>query len=331
MKFLSLALSGFLYSIFWIIGGTASLLPWRVRQGLAFVLGGIWFWILPFRRRVILHNLSLVFPRESGESMDEFRDRCNEIARRNMRHNILFLIEFLERFHWAPADVERRLVIQGWEHVEGLMHSKRGAFIMTAHIGNWELMTVAGSLKGMPLSILTRFLRNPVFDRIWVWSRRRFGMELLQETGSGMQIIRAIRKGRFVGFIMDQHTGEPHGLETEFLGLPAWSPKGLAILATRLDAPVLPACILRRADGRFDVKIAAPIEVPAALAPQARAGTSSGRTESGPLSLKELESHVRLCNQVMEGWIREHAEQYLWLHKRFKNFVDYRARLPWEL
>ena len=119
------------------------------------------------------------------------------------------------------------------------------------------------------------------------------------------------------------HTGEPHGLESEFLGLKAWCPKGLAILATRLDAPVLPACILRQEDGRFVIRVEAPIEVPAAL--------GKGRAESGPLSREELESHVKLCNRVMEGWIRSYPEQYLWLHKRFKNLIDYRSRLPWEL
>ncbi len=320
---MSWLLSAFFYGIFWLVGWSARLLPWGLRRWLARTLGFVWFWMLPFRRRVILHNLALAFPRHSGESMFEFRARSEVLCRRNLEHYVLFLIEFFERFHWRAADLDRRVDVEGWEHVDKLMKEKRGAFVMTAHIGNWELMTVTGALLGMPISLVTRFLRNPIFDRVWVWSRRHFGLQLLQESGSGLAIVKAIRRGRFVGFIMDQHTGEPHGLESQFLGLKAWCPKGLAILATRLDAPVLPACIVRGEDGRFKIRVESPIEVPESL--------GKGRAGSGPLSREELESHVRLCNRVMEGWIRAHAEQYLWLHKRFKNLVDYRSRLPWEL
>ena len=240
--------------------------------------------------------------------------------------------EVFERFSW---DDEKARSMGNWDHIEkmrALMEEEKGFFFLTLHLGNWESLTRIGCAEGLKLSIITRFLRNPVFDRVWVRSREKFGLELLAESGSGISAIKAVKKGRALGFIADQHTGEPHGIPSVFLGQEAWCPKALAIMSHRLKAPILPIAIVRDMEsGKFDIFVKDVLTFPR-LDSEDPAFDEKLCSGSSSLNQEGIEYHIRLCNEAIEGWIREHPEQYLWIHKRFKNFVDYsKDPLPWEL
>jgi KDO2-lipid IV(A) lauroyltransferase len=318
-------LENIIYGAFWTLGALIHAVPFPLKRAFARVMAALWFHGFRFRRQIILHNLARVFPRQSGETMGDFRARCEALAEKNLRHVVLSFLEILERFRWGRDIIGSQVEVHGHEHAARLGREKQGYFFLTAHLGNWELITIAGVFLGYPLAILTKRLRNGFFDRIWIRSRRRYGLELLEETGSGLALARAVRRGKAVGFILDQHTGEPHGIETKFLGLDAWCPKGLAILSEKLQAPILPAYMLRQDDGRFVLEIEPPLEFP-----RLRESPNELRTESGHLTDAGLRYHIAVCNGNMEKWILKSADQYLWLHRRFKNVLDYSSPLPWE-
>jgi Kdo2-lipid IVA lauroyltransferase/acyltransferase len=245
MNFLFRTVVALLYFGFQVTGYLIYLVPFVIKRFAATVLAWIWFHIVPLRRDVMLLNVSLVFTRRLEESNTVFKHRCEDLVMRNMRHMLLMLLEILERFAWTDETVAKKVDWHGYPHLKKLMDSKKGYFVLSAHLGNWELITRAACAIGVPVTIITRFLRNPILDAVWVRSRKRFGLELLSESGSGLAVVRAVQRGRALGFISDQHTGQPHGIKTEFLGLEAWCPKALALMADRLKAPILPAFILR--------------------------------------------------------------------------------------
>ena len=317
-------LGAIVYRTLWIGGGLVFLLPFSVKDGLARVAASFWFHIVRFRRHIILQNLALVFPRESQESVAAFQFRCEHLAERHLRHVVLTFLEMLERFHWDARVLDRRIRVEGLENSRPQREAGQGAFFLTAHLGNWELISLVGKLLHIRLAIITKALRNSFFDRVWVRSRLSYGLELLEESGSGLAIARGIRQGKAIGFILDQHTGEPHGIECEFLGLPAWCPKGLAILSTRLQAPILPAYLIREEDGNFTLHMEAPLRFP-----EIEAKNPLLCTESGSLTEAGLRYHISICNENMKKWILQAPDQYLWLHRRFKNILDYRRPLPW--
>jgi KDO2-lipid IV(A) lauroyltransferase len=305
-------LGDLLYSLLWTLGLCVYLLPYRVKFLIAYSVASFWFYVFPFRLKVILHNLALVFPRQPGESVSDFRTRCEALARANLRHMVLSFIEVLERFHWKKASRGKRFVVEGKENLKFHQDDpKKGFFCLTAHLGNWELITWVAMAIDVRLSIITRYLRNPFFDQLWRRSRYAFGLELLEESGSGLAVVRALKRGRAIGFIFDQHTGEPHGIESKFLGYPAWSPKALAIITAKLPVPILPAFVYRDERGVSHVVIEPPLAY---------------RAES---SEDALRYHVEQCNAKIGEWVRAHPDQYLWMHRRFKNFFDYRQALPW--
>jgi KDO2-lipid IV(A) lauroyltransferase len=324
-------LAGVIGQFLQLIGFVVYVIPFSLKRNAARVLAFFWFYVLQFRRRIMLLNVAMVFPRRKEESNAAYQTRCEGIVRQNMEHILLMLLELLERFYWTEETVSRKVQWHGYTHLKSLLDSKKGFFFLSAHLGNWEILTRAGCAIGIPLSVITRFLRNPVFDRIWVQSRRRFGLDLLSESGSGLAAVRAVQKGRALGFMADQHTGEPHGLEAQFLGHKAWCPKALALMADRLGAPILPAFIIRDPQtGHHHVYFEEILRFPELEASHPH--NRSLRTASGTLNAEGMKYHIEVCNAVQEKWIRNYPEQYLWMHKRFKNIVDYgKEALPWEL
>ena len=297
------------YAALWLWGGLLYLLPFRLKQAVAWLLGLALFEGLRVRRNVTLHNLATALPREPDETMGAFRNRCESLGRRHYAHLVLNFFETLERFHWTEDFLRRHVRIDGFEHIQRLQADGRGFFFLTAHLGNWELISLVGRLLGVRLTIITRYLRNRFADELWKRSRLRYGVELLEESGSGLGILRALREGKAVGFILDQFTGEPHGIQARFFGVTTWCPKGLAILSQKRNTPVVPAYLVREPGGSYRVIVEAPLVLP----------------QEG------IVAHVEACNQNIETWARRYPEQYLWVHKRFKGSLDYAAPLPWFL
>ncbi len=319
-------LGTFAHAFLYIVGFFVFHCPFIIKKLFARSFSTLWFYVLLFKKNVILHNLAFVFPRKSDESMKAFKLRCETLARENMVHMVLCLFEILERYHWTQKTVEERVQLSGFEHVHELQKKNQGFFFLTAHLGNWELITFVGIKIGIRLAIITKYLRNKFANALWIKSRKNYGLELLDESGSGLAVVKCIRRGGAVGFILDQHTGEPHGIEAKFLGRSAWCPKGLAILSQRLECPVVPSFLLRLEDGTFRLHFLAPLSFPLI-----KHSDREYCTESSSLTTKALRYHIGICNEIMEGWILRYPDQYLWMHKRFKNVLNYSAPLSWQL
>ena len=287
--------------------------------------GSWWlFDVIGLRRHVVLHNLVRVFPRSQEESQGEYRARLERLGRANYEQMILFFWELLERSAWTQARCSERIRVHGFGRVRELIDQKKGFFFLTAHLGNWELISKAGVGIGIPLAIITRYLRNLFWNEVWVHLRQAYGLELLEEFGSGLQVVKAIRRGRAVGFMMDQHTGDPHGILARFLGVECMCSKGLAVLSMRLEAPIVPAFLIRAADGTHDLHFEAPVDWS-----DLEKLISCGELKSGSVDVHRY--HIERCNEIMESWIRQNPAQYLWLHKRFKGVFLYEDPLPWAL
>jgi len=294
------------------------MLPFFVKSFLAHLLSLLWFYVIRFKRKVMLLNLSKVFPRKKQESTREFKQRCESLAQKNMHHLILLVFEALERPFYREKDKGRKFFVSGDENLFKYIREGQGVFFLTSHLGNWEIMTVLGVLLNFPLDIIGRYLRSPFWDYLLKKSRLSAGVGLIEEKNSGIHIIRSIKSARMVGFMADQHTGDPHGLPSTFLGIEdAWTPKGLTILAARLKAPILPAYIYRDKKGSHQLVIEEALEFNF----QDKKVTSNS---------EDMKNHLLLINKKMEEQILKHPEQYNWMHKRFKRAFNYKTeKLPW--
>ena len=278
---------GLLFPVAWVL----AYLPPGLGLAVGRRLGDALWWLLPRRRRVTLDNLARSFGRE--QSPAELR----RLGRRSFQHVGMNLIEGC-RYFLRPTDVMlSRVRMDGDEHLRTAVAQGRGVLILTAHYGNWELLAAAHSLTGLPLSIVIRPLDHPLLDDLAARFRRRSGAELIIKRQAVREVLQALRRQRLVGILLDQNATRAEGVFVPFFGVPASTSKGLAILALRTGAPVLPVVLRRDPDGRHCVDVGAPIPPP-----------SDG----------DVTTYTARFNQVLEATIRRAPEQWLWMHARWR-------------
>jgi KDO2-lipid IV(A) lauroyltransferase len=253
-------------------------------------LGDLAWAVLARRRGVALDNLRRAFRAERDDA------ELHHIARRSFQHLGMSLVEVCV-FMFRPSDVLlRRVEIDGLEHLKEAAVQGRGVLLLTAHLGNWELLAAAHPLAGLPLSVVLRPLEQPQLDRVVERVRRRTGAELIRKRRALRDVLDALRRGRMVGVLLDQNATRAEGIFAPFFGTPASTSRSLAVIALRTEAPVVPIFIRRLERGRHL------IEVRPVLPPTER----------------DVVAFTASFNEAIEAAIRRAPEQWFWMHKRWK-------------
>jgi KDO2-lipid IV(A) lauroyltransferase len=284
----------FEYLLASLVIGFLKALPFRVSVGLGAFFGRL-FYMGDRRHQVVaLDNLRSALGREKSE---EELQRIAVAAFQNLGRSSA---EFVRFSGMADAEIQRRVDIEGWEHYLAARAEGRGVVYVTAHFGNWELMATALAFKGFPIHVVARPLDNPYLDRMVNGWRGRGGNQVLNKRIAAAEIIRLLRSRETVGFLMDQNTARDEAVFVDYFGRPAATHKGLAIVALRTGAPMLPVFILREKD-RFRVVIEKPLKI-----------VRTGKLE------EDIFRTTALFTQVIESYVRRYPDHWLWVHRRWK-------------
>ena len=186
-----------------------------------------------------------------------------------------------------------------------LLGAGRGLFILTGHLGCWELLGgwLAATLaaEGLPpLAVVTGTLHNPAVDRLVQDRRRRLGLLPLPRSQGARPLLKQLQAGGAVAVLLDQNTRSDQ-VNAHFFGRPAPTPAGLARLALRHGVPVLPLAVARHRDGHQ-------VQMLSALEPMARV---QDVTED------EVVAFTTACNERLEELIRRNPAQWVWFHDRW--------------
>ncbi len=193
------------------------------------------------------------------------------------------------------------IAIDGNEHLKAALASHGRALLLTAHLGNWELLTLANRLLGYPLTVVVRPLDSAVMNAAAERLRRKTGVEIIAKRDALRPILAALRDGRVVGILLDQNASRREGVFVPFFGRAASTSRGLAVLAVRTGTPVVPVFIRREGPGRHRVVIRPAVGVP--------------ETSDVESAITELTAR---CTAAIEAAVRETPEQWLWLHDRWR-------------
>ena len=190
--------------------------------------------------------------------------------------------------------------VDGWDVVERAMAQGRGILFVTGHLGNWEL---AGSFVAsrVPLEAVARRMQNPLFDEYLTKTRRRIGMSVIHDADAVKRVPRAIREQHAVAFLVDQGAVGLASTWVPFFGRLAKTPRGPAVFALRLGAPVVFGAALRQPDGRYAI------------------GFEEVRTEPTGEREADVDRIVTEYTATLERWVRRAPEQYFWHHRRWKH------------
>jgi KDO2-lipid IV(A) lauroyltransferase len=255
---------------------------------------------LSARTRVrIRSNLEVAFPNLDPTQRDT-------MMRASARHFGFMLAEVAWLSRAAPEAVRTLCDIEGIEHLRSALEEGRGAMMITAHCGNWELLSARIPVAGIPLTAAVRRLDDPRLDQLVTTLRTRFGTEILPRSPTaGRQLARALTRNRVVGLLIDQDIRDVPGVFVPFFDRPAWTPSGAATLALRLRSPVIPAFIHRRPDGSHKAEFHPPLARPEA--------------DSLQTQIEELTATSTKC---IEEQIRAHSAQWVWMHRRWRTRPD---------
>ncbi|HWR97811.1 MAG TPA: lysophospholipid acyltransferase family protein [Candidatus Methanoperedens sp.] len=205
------------------------------------------------------------------------------------------------------AELLGRVEFEGVEHLRAALAGGRGAFILSGHCGNWELLG-ARLAREVPLTSVARAMANPLVGELVERQRQAAGVRTIDARGAVRGILRALQRGEVVGMLLDQSALRSERVFVPFLGRPAATNFSLAMLALKTGAPVLPAFAARDATGRHRVWISPPIPVADSGDRAQRIGVSTARYTA-----------------AIEKYVRRYPEQWFWVHNRWK-----RTREPGE-
>lgn len=192
-----------------------------------------------------------------------------------------------------------RVEVIGLDIMEEARDSGDPFIMVSAHMGNWEVVNSLTAMHGVKLTAVYRSAQNPWMDRLFRKERAQFSGELLPKGRFGAKaLIRALAAGRPVGMLVDQKLNE--GVPVPFFGRPAMTGTATAALAMRFRCKVLPLRLERLPGTRFRVTIFPAMPFP----------------DEADQQLANL-AFMTDVNRMLEDWIRERPEQWFWVHRRW--------------
>ena len=185
------------------------------------------------------------------------------------------------------------------ENLDLLLEGGRPGIFFSAHIGNWEILSLGATQRGVSLDRVYREANNRLVE--WLYQHGRAAVEgaLIPKGPSGArELLKSIKKGRHLAMLVDQKMND--GIPVPFFGRDAMTAPALAELALRYDCPVVPARIKRLKGARFQMTVYPPLEL-------VRTGDHKA----------DVAANMAQVNALIEEWVRDAPEQWLWLHNRW--------------
>lgn len=253
--------------------------------------------LLP-QHRVAMANLRAAYP-EAGEAAIRALARG---AWANLGRTGAEYAHLGRLFDYDPdAALPGRIEVVGIEHFLALRDDGRPAIVFSAHLGNWELPAICAARFGLDATAIFRPPNDPTAARLVheVRSGTMGGLTASSGGGAAFAIAGVLERGGHLGQLVDQHF--TRGVPVTFMGRRAVANPLLAKLARQFECPVHGVRVVRLPGHRFRVELTPPLDLP--------------RDEAGAIDVRAA---TQAMQDVVEGWVREHPEQWLWMHRRWR-------------
>ncbi|MGH9672723.1 MAG: lysophospholipid acyltransferase family protein [Bryobacteraceae bacterium] len=251
--------------------------------------------------RAYLAPIDLMVPRFRRTAMENLNRALPDHDAIAVTHGVFRslarLLAVLARFPRLNAgNVGKVIRYEGFEHFEKALLRGKGVLFATAHIGNWELSAFAHALMTAPMQIVVRPLGNPWLDRYLSRLRTLSGNRVIGKQDFARSILKALAANEAVGILVDQNTSIEEGVFVDFFGTPACAHAGLARIAARSGAAVIPGfAVWEESERRYVLRFYPEVEI---------TGDAAADTQR--------------VQSAIESVIRQYPDQWLWIHRRWK-------------
>lgn len=263
--------------------------PYRLILAVGPLVGQLYALVMPARKEIAKINIALCFPDKSQEWQ-------SQLLQRSFGSLGTTLLEAPMAWWGSTRRMTQLAHIHGIEHLQNALARGKGVLLLSAHLNSPEfggrLLVHAQTFVG-----LYRPSNNPVMDRV-ISTARRHWLQGIIPRHDVRAVLRALKQGQAIWYAVDQNAGRRESVFVNFFGIPASTNPATARLAKLNGAVVVPFRAIRRDDGRgHDLFLEAPWE-----------DFPSGN----------LLADTQRVNDLVERWVRETPEQYMWIHRRFR-------------
>lgn len=287
-----------------LLGKTARLFAWLIwlspfciRRGLGAFLGLLWFDVFRIRRKLVIENIQRAFPEMSAS-------KAAKLGRKSLFNLGTNFVEYCFLPFMNKRNVSRVAQLLNPEHLDHALDKGKGVLMLTLHLGHGDVAVGALSLYGYPMVLVSKFFKLKWLNDLWFGMREKLGTEFIPPRNSSFQLLKKLKANQVVTIPLDQFTGPPIGVKTRFFGVETGTAAGLALMALRSGALVVPAYTYRTSSGLHQIQLMPAIDM-------------SPFTSAEDPSLAATEHF----NRILEEIVRKHPDQWMWIHRRWKRFV----------
>lgn len=283
------------YALVWCVVKSIGLLPRPLARAVGISIGQLTYLLHGKLRRVGMRNLTMAFPQKSPRQRRKILRGVFTSLGRQLAEVCLFP-------RYTPENLSGVVIYDGFENFERASDRGKGVLFLTGHLGGWELSAFAHALYGHPLHFVMRPLDNPYLDRMVRHYRTMHGNIPILKDDPVRDLLRAMKEGATVGILMDTNMLPPQGIFVDFFGIPACTPSGLARIALRTDAAVVPGfTVWDPVQGKYRLRFDPAVQL-------LRTGDNDA----------DIRANTQLFTSVIEDFIRLYPDQWLWVHRRWK-------------
>ena len=225
---------------------------------------------------------------------------AEQLVRRSFRNTGKNLMEFMQLPRMSPETIHQLVTFEGREHIDRALDQGRGAIILTAHFGNWELLGASILANGYTIRGITRQLRSKRLDAIVSSYREKVGWQGIDRDRSIREVLRCLKRNELIAILADVDT-RTQGIFVDFFGRPAYTPYSPVAFALKTGAAILPTFIIRQPDDSHRAVVEAPLLL-----------------QQGGEKEQDLLVNTQRFTKIIESYIRRYPEQWIWMHERWK-------------
>ncbi|MCP4394627.1 MAG: lauroyl acyltransferase [Alphaproteobacteria bacterium] len=247
--------------------------------------------IIP-QTKIARRNLTAAFPDKSNDEIEQLiKGTWGNLGR---------IIGEFPHTPYIAKHIDDYVEFEGLEHLETLKKSGKPGLFISAHLGSWEISNFALIKCGMALNTFYREANNPLVKNLYKLSRGKTNASLLPKGSTGARAaLRLLKNNQYIGVLVDQKQND--GIPVKFFGRDAMTAPAVAELSLRFDCPIIPMRIERIKGCKFKATIYPPLKKP---------DNSLKKKEKVAIMMQNI-------NIMLEEWITERPEQWLWMHNRW--------------
>jgi len=283
------------YAAAWPFITILGILPRPVARAVGIGLSYIVYILHVRLRKVGMRNLAMAFPEKTeAERARILRGEFASLGRQ--------LAEVCHFPKYTPENVEQVVVFDGIGNYELARARGKGVLLFAGHFGGWELSSFVLSMRGHWMHVIMRGMDNEYLGRLIEHYRTMHGNKAVDKDDFVRGLLSAMRADEVVGMLIDTNMTPPQGIFVDFFGIPACTASGLARIALKTDAAVVPTfTIWDAALGKYRLRFDLAVEL----------------VRSGDLEA-DIKANTQKFTSIIEEYVRKYPEQWLWVHRRWK-------------